>query len=177
MKKAAGRRLEHLDKKVTSVNESVSKLTFNDEVCLIWLYDKQLDTFKVELNNIYRSVLNSDKPEDEELSIQQTELAQKLFDCSLIVKRLLENNSPTPTSTPTREVIKLPKIGVPSLIEIFSIGKPSGTSFVYQYIITLTCQRLKSSFTFSKHSNMVVLSVQSRYYLNQVTVSGMTDYS
>ena len=32
MTKAAGRRLEHLDKKVTSVNEAVSKLTSNDDV-------------------------------------------------------------------------------------------------------------------------------------------------
>ena len=58
MTKAAGRRLEHLDKKVTSVNEAVSKLTSNDDVCLIQLYDEQLDTFKVELDDIYRSVLN-----------------------------------------------------------------------------------------------------------------------
>ena len=28
------------------------------------------------------------------------------------------------------------------LIKIFSVGKPSGTSFLYQYIITLTCQKL-----------------------------------
>ena len=88
-----------MDKKVTSVNEAVSKLTSYDDVCLIRLYDEQLDTFKVELDDIYWSVLNSDELEDEELSIQQTELAQKLFDCSLVVKRLLENNSPTPTST------------------------------------------------------------------------------
>ena len=100
--KATGRRLEHLDKKVTSVNEAVSKLTSNDDVCLIRLYE-QLDTFKVELDDIYQSVLNSDEPEDEELSIRQTELIQKLFDCSLVVKRLLDNNSPTPTSTSTRE--------------------------------------------------------------------------
>ena len=101
--KVAGRRLEHLDKKVTTVKEAVSKLTSNDDVCLIRLYDEQLDTFKVELDDIYRSVLNSDEPEDEELSIRQTELIQKLFDCSLVVKRLLDNNSPTPTSTSTRE--------------------------------------------------------------------------
>ena len=87
MTKAAGRRLEHLDKKVTSVNEAVSKLTSNDDVCLIQLYDEQLDTFKMELDYIYRSVLNSDKLEDKELSIRQTELAQKLFDCSLVVAR------------------------------------------------------------------------------------------
>ena len=67
--KAAGRRLEHLDKKVTSINEAVSKLTSNDDVYLIRLYDEQLDTFKVELDDIYRTVLNSDEPEDEELSI------------------------------------------------------------------------------------------------------------
>ena len=102
---ATERRLEHLDKKVTSVNEAVSKLTSDDDVCLIRLYDEQLDTFKVEVDDIYRSVLNSDKPEDEELSIRQTKLAQKLFDFSLVVKRLLEKNSPTPTptSTPTCE--------------------------------------------------------------------------
>ena len=58
-----------MDKKVTSVNKEVSKLTSNDDVCLIRLYDEQLDTFKVELDDIYRSVLNSDEPEDEELSI------------------------------------------------------------------------------------------------------------
>ena len=75
-----------------------------------------MDTLKVELDDIYWTVLNLDEPEDEELSIRQTELAQKLFDCLLVVKRLLENNSPTPTptSTPTREGIKLSKIDVPS---------------------------------------------------------------
>ena len=78
MTKTAGRRLEHLDKKVTSVNEAVSKLTSNDDVCLIRLYDEQLNTFKVELDDIYQSVFNSDEPEDE-LSIRQTELAQKLL--------------------------------------------------------------------------------------------------
>ena len=69
MTKATGRRLELLDKKVTSVNEEVSKLTSNGDVCLIQLYDEQLDRFKVELDDIYQSVLNSDEPEDEELSI------------------------------------------------------------------------------------------------------------
>ena len=75
-----------------------------------------MDTFKVELDYIYRSVFNSDEPEDEQLSIRQIKLAQKLFDCSLVVKKLLENNSPTPTptSTPTCEGIRLPKIDVPS---------------------------------------------------------------
>ena len=58
-----------MDKKVTSVNKEVSKLTSNDDVCLIRLYDEQFNTFKVELDDIYRSVLNSDEPEDEELSI------------------------------------------------------------------------------------------------------------
>ena len=83
---------------------------------MILLYDEQLDTFKVELDDIYQSILNSDEPEDEELSIPQTELTQKLFDCLLVVKRLLKNNSPTPTptSTPTYDGIKLPKIDVPS---------------------------------------------------------------
>ena len=101
MTKAAGRRWNTWIKKVNSVKEAVSKLTSNDDVCLIRLYDEQLDTFKVKLDDIYRSVLNSDESEDEELSIQQTKLTHKLFDCSLVVKRLLENNSPTPTSTLT----------------------------------------------------------------------------
>ena len=70
-----------MDKKVTSVNETVSKLTSYDDVCFIQLYDEQLDTFKVELDDIYQSVLNSGELEDEELSIQQTELARS----SLIV--------------------------------------------------------------------------------------------
>ena len=122
-----------MDKKVISVNEAVSKLTSYDDVCLIQLYDEQLDTFKVELDDIYWSVLNSDELEDKELSIQQTELAQKLFDCSLVVKRLLENNSPIPTSTPTREGIKLPKIDVPS----FDVNILHWQTFLDQFCISI----------------------------------------
>ena len=87
--KTAGRRLEHL---VTLVNEAVSKLTSEDDVCLVQLHSEQLATFKID---ICKSVLISDEPEDEDLSTRQTELSQKLFDCILIVKRLLENGSPT----------------------------------------------------------------------------------
>ena len=107
--KTAGRRLEHLDKRLTLVNEAVSKLTSEDDVCLVQLHSEQLATFKIELDDICKSVLISDEPEDEDLSTRQTELSQKLFDCSLIVKRLLENGSPTTAMNPSREGIKLPR--------------------------------------------------------------------
>ena len=58
-------------------------------------------------------MLSSDKAEDEELSRQQIEF-QKLFDCSLAVKRLLENRARPTAPTSSHEGVKLPKLDVPS---------------------------------------------------------------
>ena len=75
------------------VSEAVGKLTESDDICLIRFYDEQLVNFKHELDDICKSVLTSDEAEDKELSHQQIEFQKKLFDCSLAVKRLLENRA------------------------------------------------------------------------------------
>lgn len=92
IKKIAGRRLEHLCTNFERVSEAVGKLTESDDICLKRLHDEQLAKFKHELNDIFKSVLSSDK----ELSHQEIEFQKTLFDCSLVVKRFLENR-PHPT--------------------------------------------------------------------------------
>ena len=95
------------------VSEGVRKLTESDDICLIRLHDEQLVYFKHELDDICKSVLSSDEAEDEELSHQQIEF-QKLFDCSLAVKCLLENRARPTAPTSSHEGVKLPKLDVPS---------------------------------------------------------------
>ena len=58
--KTAGRRLEHLCKSFTKISDAVGKLTETDDVCLIRLHDEQLNKFKCELEDINKSILNSD---------------------------------------------------------------------------------------------------------------------
>ena len=108
--KTAGRRLEHLCKSFTKVSDAVGKLTEIDDVCLIHLHDEQLSKLKCELEDISKSILNSDEAEDEAFSQQQTKIEQQLFSSSLTVKRLLEsrNHSTTCPSSSSREGVKLP---------------------------------------------------------------------
>ena len=75
-------------------------------------HDEQLNKFKCELENISKSILNSDQV----LSHQQKEIEQQLFSCSLTVKCLLEshNHSTISPSSSSREGVKLPKLDVPS---------------------------------------------------------------
>ena len=88
------------------VSEAVQKLTESDDICLMRLHDEQLVNFKHELDDICKSVLSSDEAEDKELSCQQIEF-QKLFDCSLAVKRLLENRARPTAPTSSHEGVKL----------------------------------------------------------------------
>ena len=103
-------------KSFTKVSDAVGKLTETDDACLICLHNEQLNKFKHELEDICKSVLNSDEAKDEELSRQQTEINQQLFGCSLTVKSLLEscNHSTTSPSSSFREGVKLLKLDVPS---------------------------------------------------------------
>ena len=114
--KTTGRRLEHLCKSFTKVSDAVGELTELDDVFFIRLHGKQLSKFKCELEDISKSILNSDEAEDEALSHQQTEIEQQLFSCSLTVKRLLEsrNHSTTSPLSSSHEGVKLPKLEVPS---------------------------------------------------------------
>ena len=80
-------------KSFTKVSDAVGKLTETDDVCLIHLHDEQLNKFKCELDNISKSILNSDETEDEALSHQQTEIEQQLFSCLLTVKRHFESRN------------------------------------------------------------------------------------
>ena len=113
MTKTAGRRLDHLHKSFEIVTEAVSKLSEADDICLIRLYDEQLVNFKHELDDIMLSV---DEVEDDELSRKQAEIDKELFECSLTVKRLLEwhVHSTVPSTSSSREGVKLPKLDVPS---------------------------------------------------------------
>ena len=61
-------------------------------------------------------MFSTDEVEDDELSRKQAEIEKRLFECSLTVKRLLEwrVHSTVPSTSSSREGVKLRKLDVPS---------------------------------------------------------------
>ena len=116
-KKIASRRLSHLKRNLSSLNEAVFAMEGSAETPLLKQYQEQLTDFKQELADVRHELLTLGLDEHDELVATVTDLDKQLFDCSLQVKKLLY--SPTTTVAPLRDStdrrgVKLPKLDVPS---------------------------------------------------------------
>ena len=109
--KAASRKLSHLEKSLTSINDAISSLTIESEPCLIAVRrtSSRLHT---------RNTLLSLDVDSGELMTKLECLDRGIFDCLLKIKRLTYSTStsaPTDSATSAIEgsVVKLPKLAVP----------------------------------------------------------------
>ena len=114
--KIASRRLAHLERNLSTVNEGIGSLSGGpDEVCLLHQYKEQLCYLKAELGDVCSVLLSLGVEESDELYTSQTQLDKELFDCSLKIKRLLFPSACSLDSTPPSldgKGVKLPKLDV-----------------------------------------------------------------
>ena len=117
-RKIASRRLSHLQKNVSAINEAIPTLTgSSDDVCLLHQYQEQLSDYKREYTDVRGSLLTLDLEESDGLIVSQVSLEKEIFECSLKIKKLLYESSHPPDSLGTSsdgKGVKLPKLDVPT---------------------------------------------------------------
>ena len=119
-RKVLARKLQHLEKSLSSASETVSSLTSHSkDICRLQQHEEQLSDYKKDLADFRNSLLSLDLTEgDESLELHAT-LEKLFFDCSLQIKELLRPHAPPhePTTAPTpsdNKGVKLPKLDVPT---------------------------------------------------------------
>ena len=86
-RKVLMRKLQHLEKSLSVVSESVSSLSSHSEdVCRLQQHEEQLSYYKKDLADFRNSLLSLDL---EELLALHATLEKRFFDCSLLIKELL----------------------------------------------------------------------------------------
>ncbi len=113
----ATRRLSQLDKKLSTLNAAIEKLSSDpSETHLVHLYEEQLRDCKVELGEVRTEVLSLVRDESDELNTTVLKIDQGIFDMSLQVKKLLyrpDRAPETPKPASGFKGVRLPKIDVP----------------------------------------------------------------
>ena len=114
--KAVSRKLLHLEKSLSSINDAISSLTSESEPCLIQQYGEQIHDIKSSLGDTWNTLLSMDLDSGDKLMTTLEGLDKGVFDCSFKIKRLMYSPaSPTESTTPSTEGsgVKLPKLAVP----------------------------------------------------------------
>ena len=109
------KRLKHLEKRLSTVLESISSLpTDDDRICLLQQHEEQLSEFKTEFSEVRRRLLSLDLEDGSELNELQARVEKGIFDCSLEIKKLLRSHLPSSSSSPDPKGVRLPKLEVPT---------------------------------------------------------------
>ncbi len=114
--KIVSKRLNHLEKGISSVHDAIPSTPLDDDkICLLHQYEEKLSEFKGELSDVRSELLSHDLEETSELGELASRIGQRLFDCSLGIKKLLRSRMSAP-STPVSDLkgVKLPKLDVPT---------------------------------------------------------------
>ena len=120
--KVLARKLQHLEKSLASVSETIGSLTSHSkDICRLKQHEEQLSDYKKDLADFRNGLLSLDLTEGNELLGLHAALEKRFFDCSLQIKELLRPHAlaheptPAPTSTPSdSKGVKLPKLDVPT---------------------------------------------------------------
>ena len=113
-RRIASRRLSHIQKSLSSVDDAIKALTGDsDDTFVLHQYEEQLTDYKRELSDVRTSLLSIDLDDGDELNRLLTDLDKALFDCSLSIKKALKPLD-RDSSPPDSKGIKLPKLEVPT---------------------------------------------------------------
>ena len=119
-RKTLSRKLQHLDKNLSLVSETIKTLSSRaEDVCRLQQHEEQLSDYKKDLADFRNSLLSLELAEGDELMGLHTTLEKRFFDCSLQIKQLLRPHAHAhePTPGPTHsdsKGVKLPKLDVPT---------------------------------------------------------------
>ena len=105
--KIPSRKLAHLDKNLSSINDQIKSLGDPDDACLIHQFQEQVSDVKKELGSVHDSLLQLDLDDSDELNVTLAKLEKLIFDCSLHLKKLLKNHVVEPSASDSKGV-KLP---------------------------------------------------------------------
>ena len=107
IRRTPARRLNHLEKNLSSIYSNVNGLSDKrEDVFRLKQYEEQLQDYKRELADVHTHLLSIDIPEDDALITQHSVLQDTLFNCLLKIKELLDLS--------TSKGVKLPKLDVPT---------------------------------------------------------------
>ena len=88
-RKTITRRQSQLEKSVTSIRDAVTPLTTSSDACLIRQYEERLQVHKTDLRELSTSLLAMNLEDSDDLCTSQNGLEKLIFECDLIVKKLL----------------------------------------------------------------------------------------
>ena len=108
------RRINDVERNLRLVKGKIAPLTPGHglDSCLLLQLEEQLSSIKLDLSDVTRDILSSEK-EEEDLLGQKDSLHEALFNLSLQIKPLLQDQPSNPSMPESESCVKLPKIDVP----------------------------------------------------------------
>ena len=128
-----------------------------DDVPLLGQYQEQMGDIKKELSTIYEELVVVDLSDDHTLVTQHAGLEKIHFDCSHLIKKLLNSHSAKATATTSDKTSKLPKLDVPAFDGDVLHWQPFWEQFGTS--IHKGCQMLRNQSTYSRPSIMDLLKL------------------
>ena len=116
-RKALSRQQSQLERAVTSIRDAIRPLTTTADDFLIRQYGERLQAHKTSLKELSASILVMDVEDSDDLYTYQSMLEDLIFDCDLIIKKLLATATPpgtTPSSLSDSKGVRLPKLEAPT---------------------------------------------------------------
>ena len=111
------RQQSQLEKAVISVRDEVGSLTVTSDSCLIHQFGERLQAHKADLKELSAGLLTMKLEDSNDLYTSQHGLEKLIFECDLIIKKLLTPAVPsaaTPPSASDSKSVRLPKLEAPT---------------------------------------------------------------
>ena len=114
--KLATKRLEYLEKEITTIRASISALpAYGDHTCLLQQQEEKLRELKQDLSATREILLSLDLDEASPLSTSHKRVNDNIFSCSLDLRKLLYSKDvKSHSSGPDASGVRLPKLDVPT---------------------------------------------------------------
>ena len=116
-RKVLSRQQSQLEKAVNVIREAVIPLTRTSDICLIRHYEERLQAHKTDLKELSAILLTMNLEDSDDLYTVQSALESLIFECDLMIKKLVVPDPPTSATPPTAsdsKGVKLPKLEAPT---------------------------------------------------------------
>ena len=97
LRKTAFRRLACVNTSVSNISDSLAAAS--DDICLLKLNEDEIKGHRIELSEIRKELMNLGLEDDNELKVSVMTVEKALFDCSLELRRLLQPNKTSDSSS------------------------------------------------------------------------------
>ena len=98
---------------MASIRDAVSSLTDAADTCLVQQYQEGLQTHKADWRELSSALMSINLEDADTFNASQNGLEKLVYDCDLLIRRLLPNQTSSDAPPPSASGVKLPKLEAP----------------------------------------------------------------